>query len=226
MIQDPTDEFIRAINAHYPLAGKTILEIGCGSGRVTRDLAKFARHVTATDTDKAAVEMARATVTADNVAFKVAADGLPKAPGKAFDAIIYTLSLHHIPSAQMCRHMTRAVQRLKDDGVLIVVEPESGGSFNEAKRRFGAGSGDEGPLVAAARQAIDSLQGWETTTLHHFKSGFLFSDEEEFITEKLPHFDSLSQAKQDEITHFLKKLETDEGIFLESERALYLLTKL
>jgi len=46
MVQDPTDQHIKAILSVYDLFGKEVLEIGCGGGRITRDLAKHAARDT------------------------------------------------------------------------------------------------------------------------------------------------------------------------------------
>lgn len=59
MIQDPTDEYIRAITSHCDLTGKEVLEVGCGTGRITRDLARHAAHVVAVDPDDAVLAKAR-----------------------------------------------------------------------------------------------------------------------------------------------------------------------
>jgi 2-polyprenyl-3-methyl-5-hydroxy-6-metoxy-1,4-benzoquinol methylase len=47
------------------LAGKRALEIGCGSGRLTRKYAGRASHVLAIDTDAAAVEAFRRSMPID-----------------------------------------------------------------------------------------------------------------------------------------------------------------
>jgi len=56
VIQDPKNQFIAAILSHCEIRGKELLEIGCGKGRVTRDLARHARKVVAIDPDAAGEE--------------------------------------------------------------------------------------------------------------------------------------------------------------------------
>jgi 16S rRNA A1518/A1519 N6-dimethyltransferase RsmA/KsgA/DIM1 with predicted DNA glycosylase/AP lyase activity len=53
--QDPGNDYIAAIRANCDITGKDILEIGCGKGRITRDLAQHARLVVATDPDPLAI---------------------------------------------------------------------------------------------------------------------------------------------------------------------------
>ncbi len=225
MVQDPLNRFIATINTHFPLAGKSVLEIGCGKGRVTRDLAAFAREVIATDPDATAIAAARGSVPADNVTFIVTEDGLPSAPPASFDAVLYTLSLHHVPEAAMVASLQKAGQLLRPGGVIIVVEPGDGGSFNEAKQRFGAGSGDEGPLKAAATRAMQALPGWHLGDTILFQTHFLFDDEQDFCRSKLPDYQNLAAPEQQEVMAFLGQHKTDEGILLSSDRCLNILTK-
>ena len=62
VIQDPTNKYIATILSQYDLSGKDVLEIGCGKGRITRDLAEHAKRLTATDPDGSALEKARAAL--------------------------------------------------------------------------------------------------------------------------------------------------------------------
>ena len=191
MIQDATDQQIKAIQSQFPLNGKTLLEIGCGKGRVTRDLAKYAYRVIASDPDSAVLGTAKAKISAANVEFIHAPDGIPELPENSVDLIIYTLSLHHVPAYAMQASLLRAGTLLKNKGAILVLEPGDGGSFNEAKARFGVGSGDEGPLKAAALQAMQSLPGWTMTETCSFLTEFLFTDEADFFSSKLPSFASI-----------------------------------
>lgn len=225
MIQDPLNRFIATINSHFKLAGKRVLEVGCGKGRVTRDLAAHARQVVATDTDADAIATARQAVPADNVTFIVTADGLPATPPASFDAVLYTLSLHHVPETEMVESLQKAGQLLRPGGVIIVVEPGDGGSFNEAKQRFGAGSGDEGPLKEAAIRAMQALPGWEPGDTIPFQTHFLFDDEQDFCRSKLPGYQGLSEAEQKAVMNFLGEHRTDTGILLSSDRRLNILTR-
>lgn len=223
MIQDATNQQIKAIQQLFPLDGKTVLEIGCGKGRVTRDLAKFADRVFATDPDTAALDTARRKVNAENVEFIHAPAGIPTLPDKSVDLVIYTLSLHHVPKGKMRHSLLQAGKLLKTDGGILVLEPADGGSFNDAKQRFGVGSGDEGPLKAAALKAMRELDGWKMGQDHYFLTEFLFTDEADFISNKLPHFSSLSTLRQQEIRLFLQRHSNKRGIILNSERRLNLL---
>lgn len=225
MIQDPTDQFIRTISAHCSVSGKDILEIGCGAGRITRDLAGVAARIVATDPDAAALARARRQVRAANVAFMLCENGVPDLPAQSFDMVIYTLSLHHVPAERMIASLQQAAALLRRHGTIVVIEPGDGGSFNEAKRRFGAGSGDEGPQRLAAFRAMKSLPGWLQRQSVSFQTGFLFADEEDFCISKLPGHSDLPEATRNELWAFLERHRTDQGIMLTSERHLYVLAR-
>lgn len=223
MIQDATNRQIAAIQSQFDLRGKTVLEIGCGKGRVTRDLAKFAARVIATDPDAVAIEIARTKVSAANIEFIHTPSGIPNLPHKSVDLVIYTLSLHHVPATEMQNSLLQTGTLLKDGGIILVLEPADGGSFNVAKARFGVGSGDEGPLKTAALAAMQDLPGWDLNGTYQFMTEFIFENENDFFTNKLPLFSQLQAEQQQEIKYFLHQHQTPNGIILTAERCLYLL---
>ncbi|WP_306535486.1 bifunctional 2-polyprenyl-6-hydroxyphenol methylase/3-demethylubiquinol 3-O-methyltransferase UbiG [Geobacter sp.] len=225
MIQDPTDEYIRTIAAHCDLAGKEVLEVGCGTGRITRDLARHALRVVAVDPDEATLAKARAAVPAPNVRFLPMPDGVLDFPPATFDVVIYTLSLHHVPLAQMNESLQTAAGLLREGGVIVVVEPGAGGSFTEAKERFGAGSGDERPARAAAIRAMHGLDGWTVGETVHFRVQFLFADEDDFIATKLPDFGEKPEVYRQEVREFLARHRMPEGVVLDAGRRLNVLRR-
>jgi len=207
------------------LDGKELLEIGCGKGRITRDLAKHAKRVVATDPDVAALETARAAIIADNVDFMPAPAGVPDLPADSFDVVIYTLSFHHVPIADMSASLGKAASLLRGDGVIVIVEPGDGGSFSEAKERFGAGSGDERPARKAAIRAMHAFAGWTVEETVHFRTQFQFADEEDFFTSLLPGFWQQPEPYVREVRDFLKQYRTGTGIILEADRRLNVLRR-
>lgn len=225
MILDPTNQYIAMIISQHDVSGKELLEIGCGKGRITRDLAKHARRVVATDPDAAALEKARSAIAANNVVFMHAPTGMPDFPAGIFDVVIYTLSFHHVPISEMSSSLCKADSLLKEDGVIIVVEPGNGGSFTEAKERFGAGSGDERPARKAAVRAMHALDGWTVGETVHFRTLFQFTDAEDFFTNLLPDYRQQPEAFVREVRGFLERHRTAEGIILESDRRLNVLRR-
>ena len=225
MIQDPSNRYIDAIMSRYDLNGKDVLEIGCGKGRITRDLAKHARHVVATDPDVVSVGVAQASISFRNIDFMVAAGGIPDLADSRFDVVIYTLSLHHVPSQEMTDSLNKAADLLKSDGVIIVLEPGDKGSFTLAKEQFGAGSGDEGPAMAAAIKAMHSLSGWDVGETHHFYTQFQFDSYEDFFTNMLPDFRQQPDDFISEVKTYLYLHRTVNGFVLDAERRLNILRR-
>lgn len=223
MIQDPTNQYIAIIQSQCDLNNKRVLEIGCGRGRITRDLAKHATQVVASDPDSAALETARATITADNVEFVHAPAGVPDMPDQSVDVVIYTLSLHHIPVAEMAASLCKAARLLRNNGVIVVVEPGDNGSFSEVKQRFGAGSGDERTAREAAISAIKTMVDWTHEETIPFRTLFQFDDEEDFFTSMLPEYRQRPESVVNEVRQFLHQHRTANGIILEAERRLNVL---
>ncbi len=225
MILDPDNRYIQTINSHAPLTGATILEIGCGSGRMTSDMAEYANQIVATDLNLEVLEQAKKGLTAENIEFIYTPDGIPDLPASSFDIVIYTLSLHHIPKDKMIDNLCHSGSLLKNNGKIVIVEPGDSGSFLEVKKRFGAGSGDESVEKKAAMTAMQNLKGWILSPTYHFDVDFLFTDEADFFTHKLPQYRDMSADKMAELRSFLKNNLTNRGIILTSGRSLNLLIR-
>lgn len=225
MILDPNNRYIQAIQSQISLTGATLLEIGCGAGRMTRDMAHYAQKITATDLDNNLLIKAKKMVSADNVEFIHTPNGIPDLPAETFDIVIYTLSLHHIPKYAMRDHLIHSGSLLKKNGSIIVIEPGNGGSFLDIKKRFGAGSGDEGPEKAAAADAIKNLAGWVTSPTYTFDVEFLFTDHDDFFANKLPNYHELTTEMFSELQYTLDLNTTADGIILTSERHLNVLKR-
>lgn len=111
----PTDETLRFLS-HMLHEGQRILEVGCGKGELAAALGARGFEVTALDSSEEAVEAARErgvnAICADFLAHDVTGD--------LFDVVLFTRSLHHIPSLMSA--VERAHAWLNDDGMLIAEE--------------------------------------------------------------------------------------------------------
>ncbi|MDX2480250.1 MAG: class I SAM-dependent methyltransferase [Desulfuromusa sp.] len=225
MILDPDNKYIQAINSYAPLTGAKVLEIGCGSGRMTSAIAQHAAQIVATDLNATVLEQAEKNIPAQNVEFLYTPAGTLNCPAGSFDLVIYSLSLHHIPKDKMIDNLYHSGKLLKEKGTIVIIEPGDSGSFLEVKKRFGAGSGDESREKQAAIKAMQKLNGWILSPTYHFDVDFLFTDEADFFTNKLPKYRELSAEKISELKNFLKKHTENRGIALTSGRCLNLLTR-
>ena len=129
-----------------PLAGKRILDIGCGTGTLAQRLAEDGAAVTGIDPGEAALAKARAAV--PGARFEAAsADALPF-PAASFDGAVLFNALHHVPDPASA--LAEAIRILAPGSLLVVVEPLAEGSFFEALRPIE----DETAIRAAAQAAI------------------------------------------------------------------------
>jgi SAM-dependent methyltransferase len=224
VIQDPTDQYIATILSQCDITGLDVLEIGCGKGRITRDLAKYAKRVVATDPDALALEKAQTLVAAGNVTFVHEPCGVPVLPPGSFDAALYTLSLHHVPADEMSASLSATADLLIKNGVIIVVEPGDTGTFTMAKERFGAGSGDERPAREAAIAALHVLDRWTLGETILFRTFFQFDDDDDFLVNLLPGYRQQPDSFVEEVRLFLSQYRTEEGIILDAERRLNVLS--
>ena len=226
MLQDPTNQYIATIRSQCVISGKDVLEIGCGKGRITRDLALHAKRVVATDPNAAALEIARKTIDSGNVEFMLAPTGVPDLPAGSFDVVIYTLSFHHVPVMEMSDSLRQAAGLLNNNGVIVVVEPGNGGSFTKAKERFGAGSGDERPAREAAIRAMHSLKGWIVEETILFRTLFQFDNDEDFLTNMLPDYQQQPETFVLDVKWFLDLHRSENGIILDAGRRLNVLRRI
>lgn len=225
MLLDPADQFIAAILSRCDIAGSTILEVGCGAGRITRDLARYARRVVASDPDGNVLARARAAIGTGKVEFIRCSGEDLDFPANSFDHAVYPLSLHHIAPARMVECLSRTGSFLKAGGTILVIEPGDKGAMNEAKERFGAGSGDEAEGKAAAIRAMSAVPGWKCSNTMTFTTLFQFTDEADFIGNMLPRFNDLPDRVQADVLAFLARHRNGGGIVLDSERRMNVLSR-
>jgi protein-L-isoaspartate O-methyltransferase len=87
---------VRLIERLVPLHGRRLLEIGCGDGRLTMQLAARAASVVAVDPDREALTDAHATATQQgihNVRFLLGTGETVRPVGAPFDVAVFSWSL-------------------------------------------------------------------------------------------------------------------------------------
>jgi len=95
----------------------TVLEVGCGGGQATGDLAARAGHVTALDPGAQLIAQARARITAPNVDFVVARFEAYDAPPATFDIVASAQAWHWVDPAV---GYAKAARALKPGGTLAI----------------------------------------------------------------------------------------------------------
>ena len=87
---------IAAIRRHLNFRDRRVLEIGCGDGRLTLDIAREATSVLAVDPNAAEIATARATLPpdlADTVTYSVGSAGDFEIPRSSIDLVFFSWSL-------------------------------------------------------------------------------------------------------------------------------------
>lgn len=134
-----------------PLAGRHILDVGCGGGALARALIGLKASVCGVDPLAEAVRAAAETV--PGATFRVAGgEALPFAD-RSFDAVILQNSFHHVPATLMPAALAEALRVSR--GPVLIIEPLAEGPFFEAMRPVE----DETAMRHAAQQAIAACAG-------------------------------------------------------------------
>jgi SAM-dependent methyltransferase len=154
-----------------PLAGRRVLDFGCGHGMAAVVLARAGARVTAFDLSSGYLEEARRRAAANEVVVDfVRADGarLPFADA-VFDAVWGNAVLHHLDLTQAARGLWRV---LRPGGVAVFCEPWGDNPLLTLARRWLPYPGkqrtpDEQPLrsrdLPALRRVFPNLEveGWQ-----------------------------------------------------------------
>jgi ubiquinone/menaquinone biosynthesis C-methylase UbiE len=129
-----TDVYHRLLS----LDGRHILELGCGSAQITRDIATAGpdRTVTALEVDEIAHQKNLQITDLPNVKFGLAgAQDIPL-DDESVDVVFMFKSLHHVPLELMDQSMREIRRVLKPGGLAYISEPVYAGEFNEVLRLF------------------------------------------------------------------------------------------
>jgi SAM-dependent methyltransferase len=136
-----TDRLERAVIVDLcgAVAGKSVLDIGCGDGEFAVDLAARGARVTGIDASQKMIAAARARPGAREVAFEVAAAEALPFPAESFDlAVAITILCFVADAAPVFREIARV---LRPGGRLVIGELGKWSSWAAARRVRGwAGS--------------------------------------------------------------------------------------
>lgn len=163
-----------------PLAGRQIIELGCGGAPLARQL--LARHadctVTALEVDER--QLAKNLQSPqDRLQFVCAGAQAIPFPADRFDLALMLKSLHHVPLDLLATALSEIHRVLRPQGLLYVSEPVFAGELNEVMRLFH----DEELVRAAALQALHSAVAsgaWEQVAEVHFQTPVHFASFDDF----------------------------------------------
>jgi len=196
-----------------PLAGASVLELGCGKAEKTRIISQKAASVLALEVDKIQLAKNKTITDLPNVKFE---DGVAEkipASDASFNFVLMFKSLHHVPIGQMNNAFAEIQRVLKPGGLLFISEPVYAGDFNEILRLFH----DEGPVrdaaFAAEKRAVAS-QRFSLVTQKFFLNAMHFDNFDQFDEQvlKVTHSDHrLSPALLEEVRSKFNKHMTTNG---------------
>jgi hypothetical protein len=144
----PLRRHTELIRAAVPLAGRPVLEVGCGAGGLLGWLAREGARPVGLDPDPD--QLARAAAAAPAVPLVAGrGEALPFASG-GFPLVLCVNSLHHVPLAAQWRAVAEAARVLATGGELLVIEPLPQGPWFELLRAVD----DETEVRQEARRAL------------------------------------------------------------------------
>ncbi|TFF25581.1 class I SAM-dependent methyltransferase [Jiella endophytica] len=133
---------------------KTVVDVGCGEGRLAARLLDDGFEVAGADPSPRAIEKAREKASAARLEL-ADAEHLPF-EDKSFDAVVFLNSLHHVPSESLPGALGEARRIARPDAPILIVEPLPEGSLYEVMRPVE----DEASAYHAAGVAIaDAVRG-------------------------------------------------------------------
>jgi len=192
------EEFLDSVEKVLPQDGLSILEIGCGDGSRSIDIASRCKSLTSIEPDENKLKYALAREI-PNATFKVESGEKLSFDDQSFDAAIFTLSLHHIPVQKMEIAIDEAVRVTRKSGHIIFLEPTEDGTFFDAEIKFDACDGDERKEKIAAYQTMINHRKLQLVKEIDDETIFKFDSTKDFIESMTP------KKNNTEIDSFLER---------------------
>jgi ubiquinone/menaquinone biosynthesis C-methylase UbiE len=100
--------------------GMTVLEVGCGMGHFTGELARSGAEIVAVDVSPELLEIARAKYSATNIRYEIQNAYALTYSDATFDSVVGSSVLHHLEIEEALREIYRV---LKPRGTIYFTEP-------------------------------------------------------------------------------------------------------
>lgn len=180
------EEFLDKVEEVIKLQDKSVLEIGCGAGTRSIQIAKRCRSLIAIEPDKDLIDEALKINKASNIEYQIGSAEKLDFPDKTFDVVIFALSLHHVPTEKMNLAINEATRATKHNGFIVFLEPTNDGTFFEAEIKFDACDGDERVQKASAYNAIQKIKDSRLIAEIADETVFKFDSVEDFVKSLNP----------------------------------------
>jgi SAM-dependent methyltransferase len=110
---------VKMLSSHLG-PGMSVLELGCGTGYFTRELARSGADVVAIDVSPELLEIATTNCPAPNVRYEIQNAYALSYPDGVFDAVVGSSVLHHLEIEEALREIYRVLQT---SGAIYFTEP-------------------------------------------------------------------------------------------------------
>jgi len=110
---------VKMLSGHL-LPGMSVLEVGCGTGYFTRELAHFGADIVAIDVSPELLEIAKVDCSAPNVRYQIQNACALEYPDAVFDSVVGSSVLHHLEIKDAVHEIYRV---LKSGGTIYFTEP-------------------------------------------------------------------------------------------------------
>ncbi len=170
MIQDQRGDTLKRLFRHADLEEKRILEIGCGSGRVTEMYAGISQF--AVGIEPAHDALCKAAHKISRAAFVRGSGMLLPFQAESFDCVLFTFSLHHHPDYLAA--LSEAGRVIPSGGQVLVLEPTPESEIQNFCKVFE----DEDHCLIAVERTLPHCD-LETIARDRFSTHWEFADFED-----------------------------------------------
>ena len=142
---------LEQLQARVAVAGRRVLDLGCGLGDVVLGLARLGADATGLEISDALLAPAREADARHEASWVVGvAQDLPF-DDATFDLVLFMKSLHHVAAEHMAPALAEARRVLRPGGQVYVAEPLLAGTFHELVRLIE----DEMTVRTQAQRVLD-----------------------------------------------------------------------
>ena len=171
-------QHLAKLESHLPIAGKTLLDIGCGTGDFMRLAMTDGADAHGLEVEPDTIQ--RAIAAGCDPARLSLGDGMSLPFGdSAFDLVSFVFSFHHVPAEVHTAMFSEAARVLRPGGHLVAFEPRPFGMMTEVIKLIE----DETEVRTTAQARLDNPPGpFESIASGEYELQRVFADFDTFLT--------------------------------------------